>query len=106
MPPAASEPVQLLSPAQAQRAIADRARAARVAMGLKQKTLAVRAGVTLATLRRFEQQGEISLKYLMRICHALGRLDEFEHLFRPPAASSMAELEARIAGPLRKRGSR
>jgi len=106
MPVLVNAPVQLLSPAQAQRAIADRLRATRLAMGLKQKTLAERAGVTLATLRRFEQHGEISLKYLVRICHVLGRLDEFDNLFKPPAASSMAELEARVAKPLRKRGSR
>ena len=93
-------------PAQAQRVLADRVRAARVGMGLKQKTLAQRAGVTLATLRRFEQKGEISLKYLMRICHVLGRLDEFENLFKPPSAASMAELEMRLATPARKRGTR
>lgn len=75
-------------------------------MGLKQTTLASRAGVTLATLRRFEQRGEIALKYLTRICHALGRLDEFDAILRPPAAATMAELESRVAHPARKRGSR
>ena len=64
-------------------------------LGLKQTTLAARAGVALPTLRRFEQTGEVSLKYLMRICHALGRLDEFEKILRPPPAATMAELESR-----------
>ena len=75
-------------------------------MGLKQTTLASRAGVTLASLRRFEQTGAISLKHLMRICHALGRLDEFDPILRPPPAATMAELEARANRPARKRGSR
>ena len=104
--PSGSDALPLLAPIQAQRALADRARAARIAMGLKQKTLAQRAGVTLATLRRFEQIGEISLKYLVRIFHVLGRLDEFENLLKPPPAASIAELELRLAAPLRKRGSR
>ena len=101
-----AEPIQLLTPTAAQRTLADRVREARIAMGLKQKTLADRSGVTLATLRRFEQKGEISLKYLMRICNALGRLDEFDQLLKPPPAASMAELESRVAKPRRKRGSR
>jgi hypothetical protein len=68
--------------------------------------LAERAGVALPTLRRFEQAGEISLKHLMRILHALGRLDEMDELLRPPPAASMAELEQRAATPKRKRGTR
>jgi transcriptional regulator with XRE-family HTH domain len=96
---------QLLTASAAQRLLADRVRAARVGLGWKQTTLASRAGVTLPTLRRFEQTGEVSLKYLMRLCHALGRLDEFEKVLRPPPAATMAELEARTAQPVRKRGS-
>jgi HTH-type transcriptional regulator/antitoxin HipB len=101
-----SDPIQLQTPLGAQKALAARVREARVGLGLKQTTLADRAGVTLASLRRFEQTGEVSLKHLMRICHALGRLDEFEALLRPPPAATMAELEARVTRPLRKRGSR
>ncbi len=86
--------------------LAARVREARVALGLKQTTLAARAGVTVPTLRRFEQTGEVSLKYLARICHALGRLDEFDSLFRPPHAATMAELETQATRPKRKRGSR
>lgn len=97
---------QLQTPASAQRLLADRVREARVLLGLKQSTLAARAGVALPTLRRFEQMGEVSLKHLTRICHALGRLDEFESILRPPAAATMAELESRFTTPKRKRGSR
>jgi transcriptional regulator with XRE-family HTH domain len=103
MPPAFP---QLLSPTSAQRLLADRVREIRVGLGLKQSTIATRAGVALPTLRRFEQTGEVSLKHLMRICHALGRLDEFEIIFQPPPAATMAELEQRSAQPKRKRGSR
>jgi transcriptional regulator with XRE-family HTH domain len=97
---------QLLTPATAKRLVADRVRQARVAQNLKQSTLAERAGVALPTLRRFEQKGEVSLKYLVRILHALGRLDELDTLLRPLPAATMAELEMRSAQPTRKRGRR
>lgn len=103
---APAELPQLQTPRGAQRMLAQRVQQARVGLGWKQTTLAAWAGVTLPTLRRFEQTGEVSLKYLMRICHALGRLDEFADLLRPPVAATMAELEARVDRPRRKRGSR
>lgn len=102
----AFEPIQLMTPASAQQMIAERVRAARVALGWKQSTLAARAGVALPTLRRFEQTGEVSLKRLLRICHALGRLGEFENILRPAVAATLAELEKRSIRPQRKRGSR
>lgn len=102
----ADDTLQLMTPSKTQRMLADRVRNARIGLGLKQSTLAARAGVTLATLRKFEQKGEIALKYLMRICHALGRLDEFDAILRPPPAATMAELESLVTKPARKRGSR
>lgn len=89
-----------------QKELAGRLQAARVAAALKQSTLAVRSGVSLGSLRLFEQRGEISLKHLLRICHALGRLDELEGLFLPPPATTLAELESRLEQPKRRRGSR
>jgi HTH-type transcriptional regulator / antitoxin HipB len=84
--------------------LADRVRQIRLGLELKQATLAARAGVTLASLRRFERTGEASLKLLLRVCHALGRVDEFDTILRPPAAQSLAELELRAAQPKRQRG--
>jgi transcriptional regulator with XRE-family HTH domain len=40
----------------------------RIALGLKQKEAAARAGVTLPTLRKFEQTGQISLERFMKLC--------------------------------------
>ena len=96
----------LFTPGQAQDLLAARAREARVEQGLTQRSLAARAGVALATLRHFEQTGQVSLKHLTSILHALGRLDEVEQLLRPAPAASLAELEHRLAAPRRKRGSR
>jgi transcriptional regulator with XRE-family HTH domain len=94
------------TPEASQRVLAERVRRARVALGFTQSTTAARAGVALPTLRRFERTGEVSLKYLLRICYALGRLDEFDAIFRPPPAGSIADLEAQASRPVRKRGSR
>jgi transcriptional regulator with XRE-family HTH domain len=46
-----------------------------------QVELAERAGITLASLKRFESTGKISLERLLQIALALGRLTEFMQLF-------------------------
>src|SRR4051812_49156973 len=94
-----------VTPVEAQRELASRARAVRLELRFTQATLATRAGVALPTLRRFERTGEVSLKYLLRIAHALGRLDEFTSILRPAPPMTMAELEALVDRPRRQRGS-
>jgi HTH-type transcriptional regulator / antitoxin HipB len=100
----ADAPVQMLTVDEAERQLARRVRELRLLAGWKQATLAARSGVTLASLRRFERTGQVSLRSLLRLCHAMGRLDEFDQLLRPPAARSLAELEARTSSPMPKRG--
>ena len=70
-----------------------------------QQTLADRAGVTLASLQRFERTGKCSLELLLRTAQSLGRLDEFADLLTPPPAASIAELQELSNRPKRKRGS-
>jgi hypothetical protein len=64
----------------------------------------IRAGVTAASLKRFEATGKGSLELVLKIANALARLEEFDKLFQPPPARSIAELEQRAARPLPKRG--
>jgi transcriptional regulator with XRE-family HTH domain len=101
-----NELLQLVTPPEIQRQLADRVRVLRLSLGFKQSTLARRSGVTLASLRRFEQIGEASLKHFLMICHALGRSEEFTRLLQPPPARTLAELESRVARPTRRRGSK
>ena len=89
--------IQLHTPEDIERQLADRLRQERLRLGWKQSTLAERSGVSVPTIRRTERSGRTSLRSLLRLCHALGRLDEFAHLLAPPPASSLAELEARSA---------
>lgn len=102
-------PLQLATPEQVEQQLASRIRALRLRRNWKQSTLAKRSGVSLPTIRRYERCGRTTLKNLLRLCHALGRLDEFAELLLPARASSIAELEAlsedrEQAG--RKRGTR
>lgn len=99
--------LQMHLPEEIQRQLADRLRSERLRLGWRQATLAERSGVSLPTLRRFERSAQGSLETFLRLCHALGRLDELAGLLSPPVATTMAELEARSATPRgRKRGSR
>ena len=64
--------------------VADRL-GSRVAALRKQKNwtqteLAARSGVTLGSLRRFEQTGEIALGKLLRLLHVLGRLNDMANI--------------------------
>jgi transcriptional regulator with XRE-family HTH domain len=97
---------QLLTPEEVARMLAGRLQQLRLMRAWKQDSLARRAGVSLATLRRFEQTGLISLKALLRLSFALGRLSDFASLLQPPPASSIEELAAQSATPRRKRGIR
>jgi len=94
----------LTTPEQVRQTLAARIRALRLARGWKQTTLAQRSGVSLASLRRFEESGQVSLANLLALAFALNRLDDFDALFQAPPASSIAELEAGEARPTRRRG--
>jgi len=94
----------LQTPEQVSMALAARAKELRLAKGWRQVTLAKRSGVSLASLRRFEESGRVSLRNLLKLAFALNRLDDFDALLRGSRASSLAELEAIETRPRRKRG--
>ena len=94
----------LVNPAEMGKVLAGRAKALRLLRGWTRKTLAQRAGVSAASLTRFETTGKASLELVLRVAHALSRLEEFAQLFQPPPARSIEELERRAAAPSRKRG--
>lgn len=96
---------QLSTPEETALELADKIRQLRLARKWKQATLAEYSGVSLASLRRFERTGQSSLKNLLRLVFALGRLNDFEQLLQPVKAGSIAELEAITALRKPKRGS-
>ncbi|MDE1149895.1 MAG: helix-turn-helix transcriptional regulator [Azospirillaceae bacterium] len=87
------------SPADTCKAIAARAREARLAANLSQEGLAERAGVSLGSLKRFERLGAGSLDLVVRVAIALRQEAAFEDLFKPPKFTS---LDAMIAQPQRR----
>jgi len=94
----------LLTPGEMGKALGNQAKAIRLLKGLKRDTLAERAGVSAASLKRFENAGKASLELVLKVAQVLGALDEFKEIFRPPPAQSLAELEKQASRRTRKRG--
>lgn len=59
---------------------------------ITQKQLAARSGVSLGSLKRFEQSGEISLQSLTKIAIALDLENELEDLFNNVPFASIEEV--------------
>jgi DNA-binding XRE family transcriptional regulator len=98
--------ISLLSTSEAEQALALAMRQHRVALGLTQKALALRSGVNLFTLRKFEQKGLISLEGFLKIAMVLGLLDKLVSAVKPTNTvfSSIDEVIAAQQKPVRKRG--
>ncbi len=61
--------------------LAKREKKLRKRMKLTQKDMAERTGISLGSIKRFEQIGEISLHSLLKIAFVLDCLDDFDQLF-------------------------
>ena len=89
----APDPLDLLSsPHQVSVDLARRLRARRKERGLSQAVLAQRSGVSLASLKRFEHTGQISLTSLLKLAFALGYDGDFAQLFAEPAYTSIEDV--------------
>lgn len=60
---------------------------------MTQAQLAKKAGMSLGSLRRFEQLHEISLTSLINIAFALGCEGDFEALFATPYYETLEDVE-------------
>lgn len=98
--------LSMQTPDETSRELARRVKQLRLIQGFKRQTLAGRAGVTTASLKRFETTGKGSLELLLKVVFALGRLDEMTNLLQPPPARSIAEIEKQSKQTLPKRGRR
>lgn len=93
-----------LSPLDIALTLSQRAREARLATNLTQAGLASRAGVSVGSLKRFEQTGAASLEAVIRIAIALRLEQGFDAVFQSPQLSSLDQLAN--SKTARKRGRR
>ena len=75
--------MSLLTVSTAQKKLAEYARAKRLEMGLTQEGLAIRSGVRLPTLRKFEQKGVISLESYLKLQMVVGHLEKLVEAVKP-----------------------
>jgi transcriptional regulator with XRE-family HTH domain len=71
--------------------LAQRLKGLRKSKKWTQAELARRSGVSLGSLKRFEQQGKISLENLLALAHVLDRLGDFTPVFAYDADRAAAE---------------
>ena len=78
-------------PADVMQELADKTAVLRKQQGYSQAELARRSGVSLGSLRRFEQTGQIALEKLLMVLHILDRLTDFDEVLQPQ--EDMKEVE-------------
>ncbi|VGO20682.1 helix-turn-helix domain-containing protein [Pontiella sulfatireligans] len=78
-----------------------RCREVRLSQNMTQQEVAARAGISLRTYRRFEQENQISLERFVAVVHALNRMGDLELLLQPPPLRDLKELDS--IAPKRKR---
>lgn len=100
--------VSLITVSIAQKKLANNARRQRVDAGFTQQGLAKRAGVTLPTLRKFEQKGLISLESFLKIAMTLGLLENIVNATTPTPMpfSSIDDVLKANEKPTRQKGWR
>ena len=100
--------VLLIAPGKAQKMLATHTRTRRLGMNLSQAGLAERSAVPLATLRKFEQKGDISLESFLKLLVVVGGLENLVASLapQPPEFSSIDEVLNANNKPARKRGRR
>ena len=72
-------------------------------LGMTQQMLADKSGVSLGSIKRFEQQGLISLQHILHIAVVLNAAEDFANLFTRPNYNSIDELAKLKKEHIRKR---
>lgn len=99
----------LLSISRAQKLLRQHLKAKRLQQGLTQEGLAKRAGVSLPTLRKFEQKGLISLESFLKLIMVLGGLENMVKSMKPSEDEnfdSIDDILAKNSKTIRKIGWR
>ncbi|MHB8148455.1 MAG: helix-turn-helix domain-containing protein [Vulcanimicrobiaceae bacterium] len=84
--------VTLYSATELLKLVGSRARERRLAYGLRQVDLAEAAGVTLPTVRRFENGANVGFEAIVQIALALGAEHEIAQLFSRPETRTLEQI--------------
>ena len=97
-----------MTTSEAQNVLSKNLRGRRLALGLTQAELSKRSGVALATLRKFEQTGAVSVKNLFKLMGVVGGLQEIIEASAPTKSefTSIDDVLSGTSKPPRKRGKR
>ena len=68
------------TPTEVRKELANRFRILRKKSKISQKRMAERSGVSLGSLKRFENTGKVSLESLLKLMHLLGRLNQINSI--------------------------
>mgnify|MGYP001618384390 CR=1 FL=1 len=96
--------LDFFNPQEIAKQIALRVREKRLMLNLTQQALATKAGVSLGSLKRFENKYEISLQHLLLLAVVLQSSEEFSQLFSHTSYQSVDEVVIRKKISVRKRG--
>jgi len=83
--------------------LGERARALRIIRQLQQVEVAARAGIGVATVKRFERSGRASMENALRIATVLAADPAFDALFALPRYRTLDEALGRAEVTTRKR---
>ena len=75
-------------------------------MNITQKQLSSQSGVSLGSIKRFENTGRISLQNLLLISVVLDVVEDFEQLFTQKKYNSIEEVIKQKKSKTRKRATR
>lgn len=96
--------INLITPNELKKLIAQKARALRLELNLSQQSLSQKSGVSYGSLKKFEQTGQISLESLLKLALILGCIEPFNTLFTPTPITEALSLDDLIEDHKRKRG--
>lgn len=96
--------IEMPTPREVLKTIAQKARAKRLSLNLSQLTLSQKSGVSYGVLKKFEQTGQISLESLLKLAFTLGSLGNFKDVFALPKPEAALSLDELMQDKTRKRG--
>ena len=82
----------LMTPTERALELARREKIKRKRMKITQKEMAERTGISLGSIKRFEQTGEISFVSLVKIADVLGEAGDFDNIFTTKVYNSIQEV--------------